>query len=189
VRLVQSAGPYDADGELSACEVVLTGLFGTINLYDSSNPKQRKRARELLSQVGLGPVADHRYNTLSSGEKVRCLMARALMEPPALLLLDEPTAGLDLLAREQVLATVQALHQSHSNSTVALITHHVEELSPEIDQVLLLDQGRVAACGAMQAVLRDEVLSGVYRCPLETAWKDGRCYTRVRPQAWNGLLG
>src|SRR5688500_17696401 len=111
VRLVQSAGPYDADPELTAREVVLTGFFGTIGLYDPTTDAMAAEADRLLEQVGLSHVADHAYATLSSGERVRTLIARALAVRPKLLLLDEPTAGLDLLAREQVLATVQRMFQ------------------------------------------------------------------------------
>ena len=102
VRLVQSAGPYDVVPELTAREVVLTGFFGTIGLYDPTTDAMRAEADRLLRQVGLSHVADHAYATMSSGERVRSLIARALVVRPRLLLLDEPTAGLDLLAREQV---------------------------------------------------------------------------------------
>src|SRR5688572_19665284 len=109
IRLVQSAGPYDVDPQLTATEAVLTGLFGSIGLYDAVTDDMRERAAQLLRHVGLSHVASHAYATLSSGERVRTLIARALAQRPRLLLLDEPTAGLDLLAREQVLATVQRL--------------------------------------------------------------------------------
>src|SRR2546423_4423790 len=128
VRLVQSAGPYDVDPELTAREVVLTGLFGTIGLFDATTDEDRVRAEQLLARVGLSPVRDSRYSTLSSGERVRALIARALMQRPMLLLLDEPTAGLDILAREQVLATLQAMLAAPVHPpTVVMITHHVEE--------------------------------------------------------------
>src|SRR5436190_8658468 len=147
IRLVQPAGPYDVDTQLTAREVTLTGYFGTLGLYDPVSGEMERHAEALLAQVGLAHVADQKYETLSSGERVRSLIARALAARPKLLLLDEPTAGLDLLAREQVLATVQSLFdRTEQNApTVVMITHHVEELPPATSQVLLLDNGTVAA--------------------------------------------
>jgi iron complex transport system ATP-binding protein len=190
IRLVQSAGPYDVDPQLTAIEAVTTGFFGSIGLYDPVTDDMRSRAEQLLAHVGLSHVAQHVYSTLSSGERVRTLIARALAERPKLLLLDEPTAGLDLLAREQVLATVQRLFESpeHEAPTVVLITHHVEELPPATSQVLLLSQGQVAAQGTPEQVLRADILSHVYRCPLTVRQKGNRFYVEVHPDAWNELL-
>jgi iron complex transport system ATP-binding protein len=139
--------------------------------------------------VGLAHRHDHRYATLSNGERVRNLIARALVREPRLLLLDEPTAGLDLLAREQVLATVQALFESGGNPpTVVFITHHVEELPPATAYLLLLDDGRAAAQGTPSQVLQNTILSRVYRCPVEVRVEGGRYYVQVHPDAWRGLL-
>jgi iron complex transport system ATP-binding protein len=196
IRLVQSAGPYDVDPQLTAHEAVLTGYFGSIGLYDPVTDGMRDRASELLDHVGLSHVASHSYATLSSGERVRTLIARALALRPKLLLLDEPTSGLDLLAREQVLAIVQRLIEPSSGAgngqppppTVLLITHHVEELPPATSHVLLLSEGRAAAVGTPAEVLRADVLSRVYRCPLEVRRQGGRFYIEVHPAAWDDLL-
>jgi iron complex transport system ATP-binding protein len=190
IRLVQPAGPYDIDPELTALTTVLTGFFGTLALYDPTTPAMDEEARRLLAQVGLAHRHDHPYATLSSGERVRTLIARALVREPRLLLLDEPTAGLDLLAREQVLATVQALFEPGGATppTVVLITHHVEELPPATSHILLLDQGRAAAAGAPDQVLRPEILSRVYNCPVSLRTTAGRYYLEVHPTAWRGLL-
>ena len=144
----------------------------------------------MLDRVALHAVAHHRYTTLSSGERMRCLIARALVVRPRLLMLDEPTAGLDLLAREQVLATVQALIQPASSPplTVVLITHHLEELPPTTTHLLLLDNGRAAAQGPPEEVLRADILARVYGCPLEIEQLGGRYYARVHPGEWAGLL-
>jgi iron complex transport system ATP-binding protein len=189
IRLVQPAGPYDIDAELTARQVVLTGFFGTLGLYDPTDNAMTDQADQLLRQVGLPHVADHVYATLSNGEKVRNLIARALVREPRLLLLDEPTAGLDLLAREQVLATVQALFEaSHAPPTVVLINHHVVEFAPATSHVLLLDQGRAAAIGSPAQVLQNDILSRVYRCPVEVRLEGGRHYVQVHPTAWRELL-
>jgi iron complex transport system ATP-binding protein len=189
IRLVQAAGPYDVDPALTTREVVLTGFFSTIGLYDVTTDAMHAEADRLLDQVGLSRVGDHLYSTLSSGERVRSLIARSLVLEPKLLLLDEPTAGLDLLAREQVLATVQRMFTGQKTPpTTLFITHHVEELPPATSHVLLLSDGRPAAAGAPEDILRPEVLSPVYGCPLEVRHTSGRYYVEVHPSAWDQLL-
>jgi iron complex transport system ATP-binding protein len=188
IRLLQPAGPYDADPELNAREVVVTGFFGTLGLYKEPTAEMWGEADRALAQVGLAHVADHMYSTLSSGERVRTLIARALVQKPRLLLLDEPTAGLDLLAREQILATVQRLVESGGGPTLLMITHHVEELPPATSQVIVLSEGAVAAQGAPKQVLREEVLSKVYGCPVEVNEVGGRYYLQVHPAAWDGMI-
>lgn len=191
IRLVQPAGPYNVDPSLTTRSVVLTGFFSTLQLYDSVSDEQQHRAGEVLQQVGLTDVMDHPYHTLSSGERVRALIGRALVASPRLLLLDEPTAGMDLLAREQVLATIQRLHDRSADPhgpTIVLITHHTEELPPAVSQILLLDNGQPAAAGPVADVLRDDVLSRVYRFPVTVRHSGGRYYTQIHPGAWDSLL-
>ncbi|QOV92190.1 ATP-binding cassette domain-containing protein [Humisphaera borealis] len=191
IRLVQAAGPYDVDAELTCLEVVLTGFFSTIGLYEVVTPSMREKAEGMLRHVGLSHVADHVYATLSSGERVRALIARALVVRPRLLLLDEPTAGLDLLAREQVLATVQRMFEAGAGQpppTTVMITHHVEELPPATSQILVLSDGRPAMLGSPEQVIRPEVLSAVYRCPVQVRRSGERWYLEVHPDAWEGLL-
>jgi iron complex transport system ATP-binding protein len=190
IRLVQAAGPYDVETELTAIEVVYTGFFSTLGLYHVPNDDQRALAEALLASVGLSRVASHTYATLSSGERVRALIARALAAKPKLLLLDEPTAGLDLLAREQVLATVNQLHASRASDrpTIVMNTHHIEELPPSVSQILLLSNGEVDAQGSPDQVLKSETLSKVYGVPLTVDQRHGRYYVHVPPTSWEGLL-
>lgn len=189
LRLVQPVGQSEPAPEMSAFQVALTGAFGTVGLYSEPTAEDRSEAERLLGVVGLKAVKDHPYQTLSNGERIRCLIARALVRKPRLLLLDEPTAGLDLLAREQVLATIESLCRSgEDRPTVVLITHHLEELPPAVSRVIVLDEGNVAAEGTPQDVLTSELLSVVYRCPLDVVRSNGRYYSRVSPGAWDGLL-
>ncbi len=191
IRLVQAAGPYDVEPALTVREAVLTGFFGTLNLYDHHHLTaiMLTQADELLNRVGLAKVADQRYELLSSGERVRTLLARALASQPDLLLLDEPTAGLDLLAREQVLATVQSLFNQHTPPlTAVMITHHLEELPPATSNILLLDEGTPAYSGRPAEVLRSELLSKVYRCNLKVSRTNDRYSTHVDPGSWKDLL-
>jgi iron complex transport system ATP-binding protein len=115
-------------------------------------------------------------------------MARALIRRPRLILLDEPTAGLDLLARERVLATVQALVSSRVAPTIVMITHHVEELPPATSHVLLLSEGRVAAAGAPGDVLTGGNLSKAYGVAVTVRSTGGRYYLEVDPAAWDQWL-
>jgi iron complex transport system ATP-binding protein len=190
IRLVQSNSPVEMDGDLTAFDIVLTGYFGTLGLYDPVTREMRDEAERMLDLVGLHAVGHHRYNTLSTGERMRTLIARAMVQRPRLLMLDEPTNGLDLLAREQVLAAVGAMLTSGPDRpTILIITHHLEELPPATDQVLLLSEGTAAAKGSMAEVLREEVLAPVYGCPMKISCTEGRYYAIVSPGAWNGLLG
>jgi len=189
IRLVQPAGPYDIDPMLTAVEAILTGYFGSIGLYQPTTDAMHHEARRLLKMVGLHAIENHTYQTMSSGERVRCLIARSLVTKPRLLILDEPTAGLDLLAREQVLATTQQLFDDPAPPAVLIITHHVEELPPATAQVLLLSAGKSAASGTPQEVLKPEILSKVYRCPVQVRQSAGRFYLEVHPDAWRGMLG
>jgi iron complex transport system ATP-binding protein len=188
IRMVQAAGPYDVDPALTAREVVLTGYFGSIGLYHQTDAEMTRQALQLLNLLGLGAVTEHTYASLSSGERMRSLIARALVTRPGLLILDEPTSGLDPLAREQVLGTIQMLLNSGSGPTIILITHHIEELPPATSQVLLLSEGKPAASGSMEAVLQPEILSRTFGFPVEVRQSGGRYYLEVHPMAWKELL-
>ena len=190
IRIVQSSGPVELDGDQTALDVVLTGFFGTVGLYQPVDEAMRAAAVRLLRQVGLKASAEQPFRTLSNGERMRCLIARALVRSPKLLMLDEVTAGLDLLAREQVLATVHQLMAETANPpTLLMITHHVEELLPETSAVLVLKEGRAAAVGRPGEVLRSEVLSDVYEFPVTVEQRDGRFWLSVQSMAWKELLG
>ncbi|MDH3583858.1 MAG: ATP-binding cassette domain-containing protein, partial [Phycisphaerae bacterium] len=134
LALVDPAGRFGVDERLTAEQVVQTGFFGSLALYDPVAPTQAERARHLLEMVGLSPAANRSFGVLSTGERRRCLLARALAADPELLLLDEPTAGLDPPGREQLLATLPRLRRAHRDLAIVLVTHHAEEITADTDE-------------------------------------------------------
>jgi iron complex transport system ATP-binding protein len=108
---------------------------------------------------------------MSSGQQRRCLLARALVHDPVTLILDEPTSGLDFAASFDYLERIRALARKGRN--IVIVTHHLNEIPPEVDRVILLQQGRVAADGVKADVLTAETLSTVYATPIRVAEIDG----------------
>jgi iron complex transport system ATP-binding protein len=176
------------DADLSATDAVCTGYFATVGLYDQVTDEQRDHARALLDHVGLSHRRDQRFGLLSTGEQRRALIARALVHMPELLILDEPTAGLDLAGREQVLATIELILAGANPPAVLMITHHVEELSPRTAQVLLMNAGRFTAAGPPQQIITPERLTETFGCKVFVRRVHGRYWPEVLPEAWLDLV-
>jgi len=176
------------DASLTTTLAVCTGYFASVGLYERPTEEQVAHARELLRTVGLGHRLDHTLSQLSTGEQRRALIARALVHRPELLILDEPTAGLDLRGREQVLATIEKLLSDTNAPAILMITHHVEELSPRTSQVLLMKDGRFVAAGEPDEVINPETLSEVYGCKVYVKKSNGRFWLEVLPEAWLDLV-
>ena len=140
-----------------------------------------ERAGQRLEAMGMSDFADREFATLSTGEMKRVLIARALMADPELLLLDEPGAGLDLGARERLIASLSEMAERERGTTVVLVTHHVEEIPPGFRRILLLDRGRAAACGDIGEVLTGRALSELYEYPLRVEYRDGRFHAAGEP--------
>ena len=164
---------------LSATEVVMCGRFAALEpWWHTYTDADRDRARALLAAQGVGAVADHPMGTLSSGERQRTLLARALMNEPGLVLLDEPTAGLDLRGREELVDRLDALAVNPDAAPLVLVTHHVEEIPPGFTHLLALRDGRVLAQGPVDEVLTAELLSDTFGLPLVLERRDGRFFAR-----------
>lgn len=176
------------DAELTARDAVATGFFSTVGLYDAVGEAQWHRVDQVLRQVGLAHRRDLRFALLSTGEQRRALIARALVHDPELLILDEPTAGLDVRGREQVLATIELILARPQPPTVLFITHHVEELSPQTAQVLLMRDGHIVAAGSPKAVITPESLSELFDCKVYVKRIHGRYWLEVLPEAWVELM-
>ncbi|MGH9867694.1 MAG: ABC transporter ATP-binding protein [Candidatus Polarisedimenticolia bacterium] len=117
------------------------------------------RAHELLSFLGLGDRLHARIAELSGGMKRRLILARSLMNAPQLLILDEPTTGLDPQARHQVWLKVQSL--TREGTTILLTTHYMEEAARLCDRLVIMDRGRIVAAGAPADLVRREIGSSV----------------------------
>ena len=136
--------------------------------YDAS---QQEMAQATLCELGIEDLADRRYETLSTGQQRRLLLGRALINQPDSLLLDEPTSGLDLAATFSYLKTLRRL-MLHGR-TVVLVTHHIHEIPPEIDRVVLLDAGRIVADGLKPSVLSSQSLSLLFGESINLIESDG----------------
>ena len=135
------------------------------------SPAMRQRADEALALMEASALADKPLAEMSTGEARRVLIARALVTDPRALLLDEPTAGLDLVARRRFLETLRRI--AARGKTVILVTHHVEEVLPEIGRVILLRDGRVFRDGPKQDVLTTQILSALYDTPVQVREREG----------------
>jgi iron complex transport system ATP-binding protein len=141
--------------------------------------EDRDRAMDLLVGLGLAGVADHRYSTLSEGERRRTSIARALMPDPDLLLLDEPAASLDLGAREVLIGDVARLAADERPVAIILVTHHVEEIPGGFTHGLVLSRGRAVASGPLDTVISNENLSLAFELPIIVERRDGRVWARM----------
>lgn len=154
-------------GRIKGFEAVLTGFFASLGLFEHQHVTgaMRERARQALALADAEHLAEQRVDTLSTGEAQRVLIARALAPDPFALLLDEPTTGLDLAARHHLLGLLSKL--AGLGKTLILVTHHIEEILPEIDRVILLKDGRVFADGRKDEVLRSGSLSSLFGLPVQ----------------------
>ncbi|MFF2368964.1 ABC transporter ATP-binding protein [Agromyces sp. NPDC058110] len=170
---------------LTVREVVLTGLTGTIETAMRWEPAADEiaRADELIDALGLGGASASVWPTLSQGERGRTLIARALISEPRLLLLDEPSTGLDVAAREQLLETIDLLEQTHPEVASILVTHHLEELPSSTTHALLIAHGRVVASGDAREVITGEHVTAAFEHPIDVEYRDGRWGARARRSA------
>ncbi|MBB6344167.1 ABC transporter ATP-binding protein [Nonomuraea muscovyensis] len=164
----------------TAQTVVLTGHTGTsAPLWDRYGEAERERALRLLADLGCKDLADRPFRVCSQGERARIRVARALMADPAVLLLDEPFAGLDLPAREDLVAAVEGLASTRPVLTTITVTHHLEELPATTTHAMLLRDARVLAAGPVTDVLTPARLSECFGRPLHVDHLDGRWYARA----------
>lgn len=150
----------------TALHTVLSGESAQLGYWSRQHPAHEAKARRCLSRMGAGRLANRTWGVLSQGERQKVLIARALMPAPRLLILDEPCAGLDPVARGRFLATLRKLASEKHGPALILVTHHVEEIIPEISHVLILRRGRVLAADPAGEVLTNPILSQAFGAPV-----------------------
>jgi iron complex transport system ATP-binding protein len=164
--------------------VVLTGIGSTLRpLWWTYSSEDRDRARELLALFGCGELAERVISTCSQGERGRIRIARALIASPRLLLLDEPAVGLDLAAREALIAALDRLSDERPVLTSVLVTHHLEEIPATTTHVILLREGTSIASGEISTTLTSGNLTACFGLPVECRY-DGERWSARAPAAW-----
>ena len=166
------------EGRITAEAAVLSAFLVSRGIlrYGTITDEMRRRAAEALETVGAAHLGSRPLNHMSSGEARRVMLARALVTAPRVLVLDEPTTGLDLIARHRFMDRVRRIVRD--GATLVLVTHHIEEIIPEVGRVILLRDGRIVADGPKASVLTAARLSDLFGTPIAHDTADGYHYAR-----------
>ncbi len=169
---VVSAGPMGGElpGERTAVtsglDAVTAGFFSASTLWPNLHvtDEMRARAREALDRIEATKLAEQTVGTMSAGEKRRILIARALVHGPRQLLLDEPSNALDLAAQRELRETLRGL--AREGTGLVMVTHHLGDILPEIDRIILMRHGRIVADGPREELLTEARLSELFHAPV-----------------------
>ncbi len=155
--------------------IVLSAAYSIYGIYkEIYEDSDKKRAIECLEIMGMRNMVERAFETLSDGEKQRTLIARALMNDPEILLLDEPASSLDIVAREELLARLDDLMSQSSSPAIVMVTHHLEEIPKLISHCAIVKNGQIISFGPIDEVLTDQNLSTGYDMSLKIVNNQGR---------------
>jgi iron complex transport system ATP-binding protein len=179
---------FGSNPPVEVYDCVLSGFFAGrgVWMHDDVSDDMRRRSDEALERIGVAHLREKVMTELSTGEARRVLIARALVHRPLALLLDEPCAGLDLASRSAFLQTLRGVAQQ--GVTLLLVTHHIEEVLPEINHVLMLRDGKVFCKGAKNELINSSRLSDLFSIPLQVLQKGDWYYAEVDHQQSHILL-
>jgi iron complex transport system ATP-binding protein len=171
--VVSDALQAEYERRVTVGDVVLSGFFGSVGLYRRAEvtPAMADRADEVITFLGIETLAGRAMDTLSTGEARRALIGRALVHDPALLVLDEPTHGLDPAGTYHFLALLRRI--AAAGCALVIVTHHVADIVPEVTRVVMLKEGRVFRDGPKAELLTEEALSALYGVPAPIEERDG----------------
>jgi iron complex transport system ATP-binding protein len=172
----------NSEGRIRGEAAVLSGFLASDGIlrYGTVTDDMRRRAADALERMGAAHLAKRWLDELSSGEARRVLLARALVTAPRALVLDEPTTGLDLAARHDFMERVRQI--ARDGTTLILITHHIDEIIPEIGRAILLRDGRIAGDGPKRATLTAARLSELFGVPVAIEEADGYLYAHLKSE-------
>jgi iron complex transport system ATP-binding protein len=176
IGLVESSRSPGFAEDSPVWEIVATGLFGTFMLPigEELNSPQMDRIEKEIAAMELTSLRENMFGRLSTGEQMKVLLARAMVGEARILLLDEPTAGLDMGARAACVGALEQLASRPAPPTVILVTHHLDELPRSVDRVVLLKGGKVFESGSPDQVLTGDYLSRLFDCRVTVVRQDGR---------------
>jgi iron complex transport system ATP-binding protein len=174
IGLVSSSVRQMMPEDEPALDTIISGKYAMIDFWGRATRSDHTRATRILRRIECGYLADRPWAFLSQGERQRVLIGRALMAQPSVLILDEPCAGLDPVAREHFLQFLNRLGRKRNAPTLVLVTHHVEEIMPVFSHALLLKAGKVMGSGKKRTVLRSGSLSRAFDSPVRLRIKAGR---------------
>jgi iron complex transport system ATP-binding protein len=179
IGLVSSSVHQMMDDNETALKAVVSGRYAQIGYWGEMRDDDRRGADAILRRVEAHALRERPWRFLSQGERQRVLIGRALMCSPKLMILDEPCAGLDPVAREHFLQFIQRIARVRGAPTMVLVTHHVEEIVPIFSHVLVLKSGRVLASGTRARVLSSATLSEAFEAPVRLSRVRGRYSLKV----------
>ncbi|WP_106495102.1 ABC transporter ATP-binding protein [Lentibacillus sp. Marseille-P4043] len=156
--------------------IVVSGKFASIGLYENPTEADFAKAYQLLELLHCSHLWGRAYQTCSQGEKQKILITRGLMGSPDLLILDEPTNGLDFISREELMNTINQLAIQKNAPTILFVTHHIEEIMPIFTHTLLLKLGTVYGRGKREEMLTKEYLSCFFDLPVQIDWSNDRAW-------------
>ncbi|MCK8602573.1 ABC transporter ATP-binding protein [Desulfoferrobacter suflitae] len=164
-------------------DFIVSGKFASIGIFEQPAEDDYRHAYQVACRLRVDKILQSPYGVLSQGEKQRLLIARALMHNPQLVILDEPCAGLDLAAREQLLQILQDLGSSANSPTLIYVTHHLEEIVPIFTHTLLLKDGKILAQGTNEDILRSSLLQEAFGLAMEVVKDKGRYWAHIQADA------
>jgi len=173
VGYVPQSFPIDPAFPILALEAVLAGLVGRLGLFRSPGRKEKEKAMSLMEMMRVDRLADRPLGQLSGGERQKVSLARAILQQPDILLMDEPTAGLDIAVQKEVLNLIDDIHQRES-LTILFVTHDFTMIPSTMRRAVLLDRGAKVFDGDVEIALSGESLSRLFRYPLKTFDHEGR---------------